>query len=57
MTPDIGELKMKRSEYLSALLRLMTVNEIALSARDPSAYMTKTHIALHYIALRRLGYI
>jgi len=48
---------MKRSEYLSALLRLMTINEIALSARDPSAYMTKTHIALHYVALRRLGYI
>jgi hypothetical protein len=48
---------MKRSEYLSALLRLMTINEIALSARDPSAHMTKTHIALHYVALRRLGYI
>jgi hypothetical protein len=46
-----------RSKYLASLLRLMTVNEIALSARDPSPYMTKTHIALHYVALRRLGYI
>jgi len=48
---------MTRARYLDALLRLMTVNEIALSARDPSPYMTRTHVLLHYVALRRLGYI
>ena len=48
---------MKRSEYLKALFRLMTVSEIALSARDPSPYMTKNHILLHYVALRKLGYM
>jgi hypothetical protein len=46
---------MKRSEYLNALLRLMTVDEIKGSAAHPTAHMTRTHVLLHYVALRRLG--
>ena len=46
---------MTRSEYLSALLRLLTPAEITRSAANPSAYMSKTHVLLHYVALRRLG--
>ena len=46
---------MNRSVYLSALLRLLTVDQIIVSAANPSAYMTRTHILLHYVALRRLG--
>ena len=46
---------MRRSQYLDALLSLFTVDEIRRSAALPSVAMTKTHIALHYIALRRLG--
>ena len=46
---------MKRAEYLSALMRLLTVDEIKGSAASPSAYMSKTHVLLHYVALRRLG--
>lgn len=45
---------MTRRKYLDALLRLMTADEIRRSAQHPSAYMTPTHIALHYVALRRL---
>ena len=47
---------MAKAKYLAALLRLMSAEEIALSARVTSAYMTRTHILLHYVALRRLGY-
>ena len=46
---------MKKQAYLSDVIRLLTVDQIKLSALNPSAYMTKTHIALHYIALRKLG--
>jgi hypothetical protein len=46
---------MKRQKYLAALMGLLTVDEIKRSAASPSAYMTQTHIKLHYIALRRLG--
>lgn len=46
---------MTKSEYLSALMRLLTVDEIKRSAQSPSAYMTRTHVLLHYVALRRLG--
>jgi hypothetical protein len=46
---------MTRSQYLSALMRLLSVDEIKGSAANPSAYMSKTHILLHYVALRRLG--
>jgi len=46
---------MKRSEYLNALLRLMTVDEIKRSAAQPTRHMSKTHVLLHYVALRRLS--
>jgi hypothetical protein len=46
---------MKRLEYLSALLRLLTVDEIKRSAEQPTRHMSKTHVLLHYVALRRLG--
>ena len=46
---------MTRQKYLVALLSLLTVDEIKRSAAAPSAYMTQTHIKLHFIALRRLG--
>jgi hypothetical protein len=44
-----------RQKYLAALLSLLTVDEIKRSAAQPSAYMTQTHIKLHFVALRRLG--
>jgi hypothetical protein len=46
---------MTRSKYLQCLFDLLTVEEIKRSAASPTAYMTKTHVALHYVALRRLG--
>jgi hypothetical protein len=46
---------MTRSKYLSHLIGLLTVDEIKRSAANPTAYMSKTHVALHYVALRRLG--
>lgn len=45
---------MTRRQYLDALLRLMTADEIRRSAANPTAYMSQTHIVLHYVALRRL---
>ena len=45
---------MSRREYLAALLRLMKPDEIRRSAENPTAYMSRTHILLHYVALRRL---
>ena len=46
---------MTRSKYLSHLIGLLTVDEIKRSAANPTAYMSKTQVALHYVALRRLG--
>jgi ethanolamine utilization cobalamin adenosyltransferase len=46
---------MTRRQYLDALLRLMTADEIRRSAKNPTAYMSKTHILLHYVALRKLA--
>lgn len=46
---------MRRRQYLDLLLRLMTPDEIKRSAAAPTAYMTRTHVLLHYIALRKLG--
>lgn len=46
---------MTRSAYLSHLMRLLTPAEIRASAENPTPYMTRSHIALHYVALRRLG--
>ena len=45
---------MKRRQYLDAVLRLFTPDKIRRSAQNPSKYMTRTHVLLHYIALRRL---
>ena len=47
----------KKHQYLDALLRLMTPAEIRASAANPTRYMTRTHVLLHYVALRRLGAI
>ena len=44
-----------RSKYVSALLRLLTAAQIKSSALNPNAYMTKTDILLHHVALRRIG--
>ena len=46
---------MTRAKYLTAVMQLLTVPEIKRSAASPSAYMTRTHVLLHYVALRRLG--
>lgn len=46
-----------KHEYLDALLRLMTPDQIRASAASPTRYMTRTHVLLHYVALRRLGCI
>lgn len=46
---------MKRREYLNHLLRLMPPDEIRRSAENPSAYMSRTHVLLHYVALRQLS--
>lgn len=45
---------MTRRTYLNNLLRLMTTDEIRRSAANPNAYMTRTHVLLHYIALKKL---
>lgn len=46
---------MTRRTYLNNLLRLMTPAEIRRSAANPNAYMTRTHVLLHHIALKKLG--
>jgi hypothetical protein len=51
-----GIKKMKKQRYLAALLR-QKPNWILLSAKNPNHYMTKTHVLLHYIALRKMGEI
>ena len=48
---------MTRSKYLSAVMSLLTIEEIRRSAASPSVGMTKTHVLLHYLALRRLNQI
>jgi hypothetical protein len=45
---------MTKREYLAKLMT-MPADWIGASAADPSRYMTKTHVALHHIALRRLA--
>jgi hypothetical protein len=47
---------MTRKEYLGCVMRLLTAEQIILSASNPTKYMTKTHILLHFVALRRLGH-
>jgi hypothetical protein len=48
---------MSKREYLSCVLRLLDPEQIKLSASSPTKYMTQTHIKLHYVALRQLGYL
>lgn len=43
---------MKKQKYLKLLMEMPT-DWIISSMHDPSPYMTKTHIKLHAIALRR----
>lgn len=51
-----GEI-MSKKEYLACVLRLLTPEQIRLSAENPTPYMRPIHIKLHYVALRRLGAI
>jgi ethanolamine utilization cobalamin adenosyltransferase len=47
---------MKRRQYLNDVIRLCkNAAEIKRSAENPSKYMTRTHVLLHYVALKRLG--
>jgi len=47
--------QMKRRQYLNDVIRLCkNAAEIRRSAENPSKYMTRTHVLLHYVALRRL---
>jgi hypothetical protein len=46
---------MKKRQYLALLLEIMTADEIKRSALSPTPYMTKMHILLHWLALRKMG--
>lgn len=46
---------MKKQQYIKDLVRLFTPEQIKQSAKNPTPYMTRTHIQLHYVALRRMG--
>jgi hypothetical protein len=48
---------MSKREYLSCVLRLLTPEQIKLSASSPTQHMSQTHIKLHYVALRQLGHL
>jgi hypothetical protein len=48
---------MSKREYLECVLRLLTPEQIKLSAENPTPYMRPIHIKLHYLALRKLGAI
>jgi hypothetical protein len=43
-----------KQEYLEILLGLPTAT-IERSAANPTIYMTRVHVLLHYVALRRRG--
>jgi hypothetical protein len=43
---------MIKQAYLKALMQ-QPAGWVLKSARNPSPYMTQTHIKLHYLALRR----
>jgi hypothetical protein len=47
---------MSKREYLECVLRLLTPEQILLSASSPTPHMSSIHIKLHYVALRRLGH-
>jgi hypothetical protein len=53
--PTMIGVNMSKKEYLALILSLLRPDEIKLSAANPTQYMTKTHVLLHYVALRRLG--
>jgi hypothetical protein len=44
----------KKQTYVQALMR-QPVAWIKASAATPNGRMTRTHILLHYVALRRMG--
>jgi len=46
----------RKRQYLHLCLRL-PVDWLLASAANPSPYMTRTHVAIARIALRRLGAI
>ena len=48
---------MSKREYLACVMRLLTPEQIMLSASNPTPFMRPIHIKLHYVALRRLGAI
>ncbi len=45
---------MKKQDYIQALMR-QPAAWIKASAATPNGHMTRTHILLHYVALRRMG--
>ena len=45
----------KKQNYLKALEQFDST-WILKSATNPNAFMTKTHVLLHYIVLRKRGY-
>ena len=47
---------MSKREYLECVLRLLTPEQILLSASSPTPNLRPIHIKLHYVALRRLGH-
>jgi hypothetical protein len=46
---------MSKREYLECVMRLLTPEQIRLSAATPTPHMRPIHIKLHYVALRRLN--
>lgn len=53
---DVKKLKelMTRREYLAVLMR-QRPELLRASMAAPSRYMTRTHVLLHAVALRRMG--
>jgi len=47
-------MKTKKQEYIE-ILRSMESDFIAKSAKNPTKYMSRIHIALHMIVLRQRG--
>ncbi len=45
---------MKKREYLEACLR-QPVDWLRQSATNPSKTMTRSHVLIHYVAIRRKG--
>ena len=47
-------MKTKRSTYLAACMN-QPIEWLISSAANPSQYMTRMHVILHHVAIRRLG--